>query len=264
MGIPLLAGRAFAESDGAQAPPVVIVNRMLANRFWPSANPIGGRLALDAIAGRVAEVVGVVGDIKPEGLEGEDWPTIYNPYAQTPASTMAVVARTAQAPGALAASGGARGAWRRCHAAGVGNADDGRRGGGRRGGARFNAALLGIFAQIAFALAAVGIYGVISYDVSRRMHEIGIRAALGARPAEVAKLILGQGARLAACGIGLGVAAAFALTRLMANLLYQVTATDAWTFAIAPLLLGAVALLASYIPSRRAMALDPMAALRHE
>jgi putative ABC transport system permease protein len=129
---------------------------------------------------------------------------------------------------------------------------------------RFNAAVLGIFAQIAFVLAAVGIYGVVSYDVSRRTHEIGIRAALGAQPASVLKLILGQGARLAGYGIALGLAAAFALTRLMANLLYGVKPTDALTFAAAPLLLGAVALLASYIPSRRAMALDPMAALRHE
>jgi putative ABC transport system permease protein len=129
---------------------------------------------------------------------------------------------------------------------------------------RFNAALSGIFAQIAFVLAAVGIYGVISYDVSQRTHEMGIRAALGAEPAAVLRLILGQGARLAACGIALGMAAAFALTRLMANLLYQVKPTDAWTFAAVPLLLGAVALLASYIPSRRAMALDPMDALRHE
>jgi putative ABC transport system permease protein len=129
---------------------------------------------------------------------------------------------------------------------------------------RFNAALAAIFAQIAFALAAVGIYGVISYDVSQRTHEIGIRGALGAQPAAVLKLILGQGARLAACGIAIGMAAALALTRLMANLLYQVKPTDAWTFSAVPLLLGAVALLASYIPSRRAMALDPMAALRHE
>jgi putative ABC transport system permease protein len=129
---------------------------------------------------------------------------------------------------------------------------------------RFNAALLGIFAQVAFLLAAVGIYGVISYDVSQRTHEIGIRAALGARPAALLKLILGQGARLAACGIAIGLAAAFALTRLMAGLLFEVGPNDALTFAAVPLLLGAVALLASYIPSRRAMALDPMAALRHD
>ena len=264
MGIPLLAGRAFAVSDTAQAPPVVIVNRKLASRFWPAENPIGGRLAVDAIGGRVAEVVGVVGDVKPESLEGEAWPTIYNPYAQAPASTMVVVVRTGQAPRSLAAA-----VEREVHGldaaqpvADVRTMEDVLA--GVLAGPRFNAALLGIFAQIAFVLAAVGIYGVISYDVSQRTHEIGIRAALGAQPAAVLKLILGQGARLAACGIALGMAAAFALTRLMANLLYEVKPTDAWTFSAVPLLLGAVALLASYIPSRRAMALDPMAALRHE
>src|ERR1019366_2951375 len=264
MGIPLLAGRAFAASDTAQAPPVVIVNRKLASRFWPAENPIGGRLTVDAIDGRVAEVVGVVGDVKPESLDGEDWPTVYNPYAQAPASTMVVVVRTGQEPRSLAAA-----VEREVHGldaaqpvADVRTMEDVLA--GVVAGPRFNAALLGIFAQIAFVLAAVGIYGVISYDVSQRTHEIGIRAALGAQPTAVLKLILGQGARLAACGIALGMAAAFALTRLMANLLYQVKPTDAWTFSAVPLLLGAVALLASYIPSRRAMALYPMAALRHE
>ena len=264
MGIPLIAGRVFAASDTAQAPPVVMVNRMLARRFWPAENPIGGRLAVDAIEGRVAEVVGVVGDVKPEGLEGEDWPTVYNPYAQAPASTMAVVVRTGPAPRLLAEA-----VQREVHGldaaqqvAEVRTMEDVLA--GVLAEPRFDAALLGIFAQIAFVLAAVGIYGVIAYDVSQRTHEIGIRVALGAQPSALLKLILGQGARLAACGIAIGMAAAFALTRLMANLLYEVKPTDAWTFAAVPLLLGAVALLASYIPSRRAMALGPMAALRHE
>jgi len=131
-------------------------------------------------------------------------------------------------------------------------------------GARFNAALLGAFAAIAFILASVGIYGVISRVVSERTHEIGIRVAMGARPGDVLKLVVGQGARLAACGIALGLAGAFALTRLMTSMLYSVRATDALTFAAISLLLGGVALAASYLPSRRAMALDPVAALRHE
>ena len=124
--------------------------------------------------------------------------------------------------------------------------------------------LLGILAQIAFALAAIGIYGVISCDVSQRTREIGIRAALGARPATLFGMILKQAGILAACGIAVGVAAAFALTRLMKDMLYQTGPADAWTFTAAPLLLAAVALLACCIPARRAMALDPSTALRHE
>ena len=264
MGVPLLAGREFRASDTLQAPPVVIVSQALARRFWPGQSPLGARLVVDNLRGRVAEIVGVVGDVKPENLEGDDWPTIYNPYAQEPAPTMTVTVRTGPPPLSLAAA-----VQREIHRldpeqplADLRAMDDVL--GGAIAGPRFNAALLGIFASIAFALAAVGVYGVISYDVSRRTNEIGIRAALGARPGDVLKLILGQGARLAAYGIALGLAAAFALTRLMANLLYGIKPTDAWTFAAMSLLLGAVALAASYLPSRRAMALDPVAALRHE
>jgi putative ABC transport system permease protein len=133
-----------------------------------------------------------------------------------------------------------------------------------RAGARFNTAALAVFAVIAFLLAAVGIYGVIAYDVSARTHEIGIRLALGAQGADVLRLVLLWGARLAAGGIAIGLAGAFALTRLMASMLYGVKATDAYTFALIAALLGLVALGASYLPSRRAVALDPVAALRHE
>ena len=264
IGIPLLAGRFFAASDTPQAAPVAIVSRKLAERFWPGGAAVGGRVVLDALGGRVAEVVGVVGDVKAETVQGLDWPAIYNPYAQAPAPSMVVVARTAQAPLSLAAP-----AAREVHRldpeqplAEVNSIE----GVLDRAVAepRFNAALLTIFAFTAFALAAAGIYGVVSYDVTRRTHEIGIRAALGAQPGDVLRLILGQGARLAAAGILLGLAAAFGLTRLIAKLLYGVRAGDAWTFAGIALLLGAVALAAAYLPARRAMALDPVAALRHE
>jgi putative ABC transport system permease protein len=130
--------------------------------------------------------------------------------------------------------------------------------------ARFNAVVLAIFAQIAFVLAAVGIYGVVSYDVSQRTGEIGIRLALGAQPRDVLRLILGQGALLAGLGIAAGLAAAFGLTRLMTTMLFGIKPTDAYTFAAISLLLGVVALGASYLPSRRAMGLHPAAALRHE
>jgi ABC-type antimicrobial peptide transport system permease subunit len=129
--------------------------------------------------------------------------------------------------------------------------------------ARFHTVVLAVFALIAFLLAATGIYGVVAYDVSRRTSEIGIRISLGAQPGDVLRLILGQCARLALLGISLGLAGAFALTRLMESMLFGVTPTDAYTFTVISLLLGAVALVAGYLPSRRAMALQPAAALRH-
>jgi putative ABC transport system permease protein len=268
MGIPLVAGRGFADSDTGQAPPVIMVNQTLARRFWPAGNALGGRLVVDQNNGRVAEIVGVVRDVKPEQIEGQDWPTIYNPYAQVPVTTMTMVVRTTGPKGAPPLSLACT-VEREVH-----QLDPDQPVADMRSmedvvdraiaGARFNTVLLGVFALIAFLLAAVGIYGVISYDVNERTHEIGIRVALGAQPGDVLKLVLGQGARLAGYGIAAGLAAAFALTRLMAALLYGVKATDAYTFAAIPVLLGAVALAASYLPSRRALALDPVTALRHE
>jgi putative ABC transport system permease protein len=264
MGIPLLAGRGLAESDTSQAPPVIVVNQTLARRFWPAGNPIGGRLVVDALNGRVAEIVGVVADVKPERIESQDWPTIYSPYPQAPVAAMTMVVRTAQPPLSLASAVERE----------VRQLDPNQPVAEMRSmeqvvdravaGARFNTVLLAVFAEIAFLLAAVGIYGVISCNVSERTHEIGIRVALGAQPGDVLKLVVGHGARLAAYGIAAGLAAAFALTRLMASMLYGVKATDAYTFAAIPVLLGAVALAASYLPSRRALALDPVTALRHE
>jgi putative ABC transport system permease protein len=264
MGIPLVAGRGFADRDTSQAPPVIVVNQTLARRFWPQGNPVGGRLVVDANHGRAAEIVGVVADVKQERIESQDWPTIYCPYPQAPATTMSMVVRTARPPLSLAPA-----VEREVHqldpdqpvadARSMEDVVD-----QAIAGARFNTALLGVFALIGFLLAAVGIYGVISCDVSERTHEIGIRVALGAQPGDVLKLVLGQGARLAGYGIAAGMVAAFALTRLMAAMLYGVKATDAYTFAAIPVVLGAVALAASYLPSRRALRLDPVTALRHE
>jgi putative ABC transport system permease protein len=263
MAIPLVSGRFFTESDTAQAPIRIIVNQALARRFWPQANPIGGRLVLDP-AGRIAEIVGVVGDVKPERLDGDDSPTIYSPYPQTNFNTMVLVVRTAVPPEALASS-----VERAVH-----QSDPDQPVADIRpmdavvdravSTARFHTLVLAVFAQIAFLLAATGIYGVVAYDVSRRTSEIGIRISLGAQPRDVLRLILGQYARLASLGIALGLAGAFALTRLMHSMLFGVKPTDAYTFAVISLLLGAVALVAGYLPSRRAMALEPAAALRHE
>ena len=264
MGIPLLAGRGFTDSDGPHAPLVAIVDQYLARRFSPEASPVGARIAMDRPAPRTLEIVGVVGDVKPVSMNGESWPTVYWPYAQQPLAGISVVLRTARPPLSLA-----REVEREIHQldpdqpvtevesldAVVGNS---------LGEARFHTLLLAGFAEAAFLLCAVGIYGVICYDTSRRTREIGIRMALGAQPGDVAWLIVRQGARLAAFGIALGLAAAFALTRFMASMLYGVEPSDFPTFAAMAATLGAVALLASYFPSRRAMALDPVAALRHE
>ena len=263
MGIPLVAGRVFTEADVKSAPPVILVNQTLARRFWPQGNPIGGRLVVDTDS-RTAEIVGVVGDLKPDRIEGEDWPTIYDPYAQAPVTIMNLIVRTSRPPLSLASS-----VEKEVH-----RLDPEQAVASVRlmdtvvneafAGARFNTVLLGIFAVIAFTLAAVGIYGVVAYDVTQRIHELGIRLALGAQRRDVLRMVVGQVAALAVIGIGLGLAAASALTRLMATMLFGVKPTDAYTFAAISVLLGAVALAASYLPSRRAMALDPLTALRHE
>ncbi|HXS93710.1 MAG TPA: ABC transporter permease [Candidatus Limnocylindrales bacterium] len=262
--IPLVAGRDFTEADNKDAPPVIVVNQLLVRRFFPNQNPIGARLVLHDRGGRIAEIVGVVGDVKPERIDTADWPAMYLPFAQSTNPTMVMTLRTAQSPLAVATA-----AQRAIHqldpdqpVADVRSMDsivD-----EATGDARFNAMVLGLFAAIAFVLAAVGIYGVIAYDVSQRTNEIGLRMALGAESRDIARLVLMKGAELAATGIAVGLAAAVLLTRYMESMLYTVRATDFSTFAAMSVLLGVVALAASYLPSRRAMALDPVIALRHE
>jgi len=263
IGIPLIAGRFFNDADTAASQPVAIVDQTLAKRFWPQGGVIGGRVITDANE-KVEEIVGVVGKVKPDKLDGDDWPTIYMPHSQKHDQTMILVVRTPGEPMAAAPA-----VVRTVHdldpeqpVADVRPMD--RVVDEAVAGARFNTVALAIFAAIAFLLAAIGIYGVISYDVTARTNEIGIRMALGAERGDVVKLILGHGARVAAYGIAIGLALAFGLTRLMASMLFGVSPRDFYTFAAISALLGAVALAASYLPARRAMALDPAAALRHE
>jgi len=206
----------------------------------------------------------VVGDVKSESIDRGDWPLVYSPYAQMPLTTMTLVVRSLRPPETLTSP------LRKA----VMQFDPDQPLADVRpmeavvdlavSGARFQTRLLVTFAGIAFLLAGVGIYGVISYDVSQRTHEIGIRMALGAQPEEVRALILGQGAKLAVYGIVAGCLGAGVLTRWMKSMLFDVSPTDMWTFGAISILLAAVAMLASFIPSRRAMALDPMVALRHE
>ncbi len=262
LGIRLLSGREFSAADAVDKPLVALVGRTLARRLWAGSDALGGRVLFSN--GRTAEVIGVVADVKADRLDGEDWPTIYVPYAQLPVSTMMVAVRTAGSPSALGSA-----AVRAVHALDPEQAVADVRPmesvvQESLAGSRFNTVLLTVFAAVAFMLAAFGIYGVMAFEVSERSHEMGVRMAIGAQPADVFRLVLGHAGRLTAAGIVAGLAGAFALTRLMSSMLYGVKAADALTFATISLLLGFVAMVASYAPSRRAMALDPVATLRRE
>jgi putative ABC transport system permease protein len=274
MGIPLLAGRLFNPQDGPDSPPVVIISQGMAKKYWAGQNPIGKRLRHEEGQPWIT-VVGVVGDVKDSSVSGTPLAHIYIPFLQLSDSvtaesvvgvgrSMDLVIRAAGDPGALSSEAIAQ-----VHAldpdvavAGIETMPEVVS--ASLAGARFNTSLLGLFAGFALFLAAIGIYGVLAYAVSQQRHEIGIRMALGAQPRHVLHFVLAWGVRLACVGAGFGIVAAFGLTRLMAGLLFGVGATDPLTFAAVTLVLLGVAVLASYLPARRATKVDPMVALRCE
>ena len=263
LGIPLLKGRNLTEGDKADRPAVAVINESLARRYWPDgSNPIGQRLKFGGT--RVWEIVGIVGDVKHSGLDKQVTPAVFISYLQNPEMRMSLVVRTAGDPASMiqAVKDQVYAVDKDQPVYKVRTMDqvvsD------SQSSPRFTLILLGIFATIALALAAVGIYGVISYSVTQRTRELGIRIALGAERADVLRLVVGQGTALAAAGVGAGLGAAFALTRLMSSLLFGVSATDPVVFGGASLFLAAVALMATYIPARRAMRVDPMVSLRYE
>jgi putative ABC transport system permease protein len=263
MRIPLLQGRWFDERDAASGASVVVINETMARRSWPGEDPLGKRTK-HGFKDTVSTVVGVVGDVKYAGLDQQTKPELYAPFSQRPWGFMRIVARAKSDPASLAAA--IRSQVRAIDKdqpvdkvttmEAVVSASIAPR--------RFYMELLGIFAALALALATVGIYGIVSYSVAQRTQEIGIRVALGARGRDVLGLVLAEGLKLALLGVMLGLAGAFAATRVLTNLLFEVKPADPITFVAFSLLLAIVALLASYIPARRATKVDPMVALRCE
>ncbi|HKV26844.1 MAG TPA: ABC transporter permease [Candidatus Acidoferrales bacterium] len=263
MEIPLIQGRTFTEHDNTDNPRVLIIDQTLAHRFFGKENPIGKHLQFST-AGAPREIVGVVGGVRDTGFDQEPRATIYFPSLQSSDQTMSLVVRTALPTAAIlpAIKNAIWSVDKNQPVFNVRTMDD--IVSEITSAQRMATLALDVFAFLALALAAVGIYGVTSYAVSQRTHEIGIRLALGAHPRDVMRLVLGQGVKLALWGVGIGLLTSFALTRLMASLLLGVSATDPATFAGVAALLTLVALAACYVPARRAMRVDPMVALRYE
>jgi predicted permease len=263
MKIPLLRGRYFDEHDTKGATETVIVDETLAERFWPNEDPIGKRLQRGG-SDTWRTVVGVISDAKQYSSEKEPPIAVYFPFEQYVARNMFLVIRTTRDPGGMtsAITKEIQSLDPEMPVFDVNTMDQ--RLHDSLSQRRFSMFLLGVFAVLASILAAIGIFGVMAYSVNERTHEIGIRLALGARPATILQLVIGQALVLTATGVAIGLTGAFALTQVMSSLLYGVSNTDGFTFFVTPLLLGGVALLASYIPARRASRVDPMIALRCE
>ena len=269
IGARLLNGRLFNQFDGKDAPRVALINETMAKRNWPGENPVGAKFTLkrsgrDARGGTTLEVIGTVTDLRQDGLDKTPRQEFFIPYTQSPSGSTIFVVRTKGDPDALVQTIKAR-IWESDKTQPfyavttmdqlVHNSLKAR---------RFNLVLLSALAALAVSLAAIGIYGVMSFTTGQRTHEIGVRMALGARTSDIIRLVVGQGMVLTLIGIAIGLGASFALTRFLSSLLFNITTTDPVTFASITILLTAVALLACYIPARRATKVDPLVALRYE
>jgi putative ABC transport system permease protein len=264
MRVPVLRGRAFTEREAREGTPVVMVDENLARRFWPGEDALGKRIKYDSATPH--EIVGVVGNVRNFGSEADGRIRIYTPLGRAGLArggTLSVRAAGVGAEGLAAAVAREMQAIDKdLPAPDAETLEQIFR--NESAPRRFNATLLGLLAAVALVLAAVGIYGVMAYTVAQRTHEFGVRLALGAGRGDVIRLVLGRGMRLVLLGVGCGLLAALALTRLMSSLLFGVSPADPLTYAGIAVLLGAVALLASYLPARRATKVDPMIALRYE
>jgi putative ABC transport system permease protein len=267
LGIPVLRGRVFGERDSADSVPAVVINEALARRYFPSDDPLVKHIFIGNGRHPVAagsEVIGIVKDVSHSSLAARPMPEMYECYSQAPQPGMTLTVRSASDPrtvlpairrelGLLDRDVPLSKVLTMADLMGESLAPS-----------RFRGALLGAFALFAMILAALGVYGVMAYTLSRRTSEIGIRVALGARPGQVLELMIGRALRLSLIGVAIGVIAALWLTRFLKELLFEVGPADARTFAMAALILTVAAMAAAYIPARRAMKVDPMAALRHE
>jgi putative ABC transport system permease protein len=259
LGMQLRAGRSFTDQDDEKAPRVVIINESMARRYFSGENPLGKRILEESSP---ATIVGVVGDVKRFGLEAEAPPEIYAPHPkERVTSDIDLAVRTAGNPLGLVAA-----VRRQIYE--IEPTSDVRMEEPQLAETlaprRFQVLLSGVFATVALVLAAVGVFGVISYSVSRRTHEIGIRMALGARPRDVLLMVVRQGMALALVGVFIGLAVALGVTRVLKGLLFELSVTDPPTFTLIAALMLGVAFLACYLPARGATKVDPMIALRQE
>jgi putative ABC transport system permease protein len=264
IGTGLRRGRLYNSQDDAKATRVVLINEAFAKKFLPGEEPIGQRLNFGGGEKEIQEIIGVVADVKNEDLDEAAEPTAYSPYAQNPWSTMSLVIRGTQDPTRLASA--VRSEVQELDPnVPVSNIKPVRQMIDERiSPKRLMTYILGVFGLIALLLASIGIYGVMSYAVTQRTQEIGVRIALGAQAPDVLKLVVKKGMAMALVGVAIGLAGAYALTRVLANLLFRVSPTDLLTFAAVTISLIVVALLACYIPARRATKVDPLVALRYE
>jgi putative ABC transport system permease protein len=271
LGIPLVRGRYFDRTDGEKTPGVVILNNTMARRFWPNEDPIGKRLKAGFDGSQWCTIVGIVGDVKHTGLDAATNAEMYYHYLQIPPElmgfvegTMTLVLRTQGEPNSMVSA--VRGEVQRLDADlavfNVKTMQD--LVGGSLAQPRFRTLLLGVFAVVALILAATGLYGVIAYAVTQRTNELGVRMALGAQNSDVLKMVVGEGAQLAAIGIGVGLVVAVPLMRIISRLLFGVNAYDPLTFLGTCCVILLVALAASYLPALKAIKVDPLVALRQE